>query len=59
MEQWKKAMERVLTSPRYWKILLSSGANKSSHTVEEIKSALMSAREGGAGKYMSAAPVLP
>ena len=32
-------------------------ANKSSHTVEEVKSALMSAREGGAGKYMSAAPV--
>ena len=32
-------------------------ANKSSHTVEEVKSALTSAREGGAGKYMSAAPV--
>lgn len=32
------------------------GANKSSHTVEEVRTALTSAREKGAGKFMSAAP---
>jgi hypothetical protein len=32
------------------------GANKSSHTVEEVRTALTSAREQGAGKFMSAAP---
>ena len=32
------------------------GANKSSHTVEEVRIALTSAREKGAGKFMSAAP---
>ena len=32
------------------------GANASSHTVEEVRTALTSAREQGAGKFMSAAP---
>jgi hypothetical protein len=32
------------------------GANASSHTVEEVRTALTSAREKGAGKFMSAAP---
>ena len=32
------------------------GANASSHTVEEVRTALTSARKQGAGKFMSAAP---
>ena len=32
------------------------GANKSSHTVDEVRNTLISAREQGAGKFMSAAP---